>query len=153
MTDTGPREGDPYYLDRFVQAQEGVIDRALDELRSGRKRSHWMWYVFPQIAGLGHSPTTQYYAIKSAGEARAYLDHPVLGDRLRACAQALLAVEARSASQIFGHPDDLKLRSSMTLFAIVADTPDSVFDQVLDRYYEGQEDPRTTQILAQLKGS
>jgi uncharacterized protein (DUF1810 family) len=143
--------GDPYDLDRYLQAQEGVYEQALSELRGGRKQGHWMWFIFPQIKGLGYSPTTQYYSIKSREEARAYLDHPILGSRLRACAQALLEVEAWSASQIFGHPDDLKLRSSMTLFATVADTPDSVFDQVLDRYYDGEEDPRTCQILDALR--
>ena len=149
MTTTGPP--DPHNLDRFLQAQEGVYAQALAELRSGKKRSHWMWFIFPQIAGLGYSPTTRYYAIEGPEEARAYLDHPVLGARLRACAAALLDLEAGSASRIFGHPDDLKLRSSMTLFATVVDTPDSVFDQVLDRYYDGEEDPRTCQILDALR--
>ena len=108
-------EADPHDLSRFVQAQAADYARALDEIRSGRKRSHWMWYIFPQFAGLGSSPTSRRYAIKSLAEAEAYLRHPVLGPRLRACAEAVLAVEGRSASEIFGTPDDMKLRSSATL--------------------------------------
>jgi uncharacterized protein (DUF1810 family) len=125
-------------LDRFVEAQDGVYDDALAELSAGRKRTHWMWFVFPQIAGLGSSPTAQRYAIRSLDEARAYLAHPVLGPRLRACAEALLAVQGRSAREIFGSPDDLKLRSSMTLFARAADDP-ALFQAVLDRYYDGPD--------------
>jgi uncharacterized protein (DUF1810 family) len=132
-------------LDRFVEAQDGVYDDALAELSTGRKRTHWMWFIFPQIAGLGSSPTAQLYAIRSLDEARAYLAHPVLGPRLRACAEALLAVQGRSAREILGSPDDLKLRSSMTLFARAADDPD-VFEAVLERYYDGP-DPRTLALL------
>jgi len=132
-------------LDRFVEAQDGVYDDALAELSAGRKRTHWMWFVFPQIAGLGSSPTAQRYAIASLDEARAYLAHPVLGPRLRACAEALLAVQGRSAREIFGSPDDLKLRSSMTLFARAADDP-APFQAVLDRYYDGP-DRLTLQLL------
>jgi uncharacterized protein (DUF1810 family) len=132
-------------LDRFVTAQDGVHDTALAELRAGRKRSHWMWFVFPQIAGLGTSPTARRYAISGLGEARAYLAHPVLGPRLAEACRALLAVEGRSAEQILGHPDDLKLRSSMTLFARAADDP-ALFQAVLDRYYDGP-DPRTDGLL------
>jgi uncharacterized protein (DUF1810 family) len=132
-------------LDRFVAAQDGVYADALAELRAGRKRTHWMWFVFPQIAGLGSSPTAQRYAIASLDEARAYLAHPVLGPRLRECARALLAVEGRSARDILGHPDDLKLRSSMTLFARAADDP-ALFQAVLDRYYDGP-DPLTLKLL------
>jgi uncharacterized protein (DUF1810 family) len=128
-------------LERFMRAQAGVYDSALAELRAGRKRTHWMWFVFPQIAGLGSSPTAQQYAIRSLDEARAYLAHPVLGPRLTEAASAVLAVEGRSASDILGYPDDLKLRSSMTLFARAASDP-GVFQQVLDRYYDGP-DPRT----------
>jgi uncharacterized protein (DUF1810 family) len=105
-----------------------------------------MWFVFPQIDGLGHSPTTKVYAIKSIEEARQYLNHPVLGARLLECSEVVLSIEGRSVSEIFGYPDDLKLRSSMTLFASVA-RPNSVFSQVLDRYYDGEPDPRTLQIL------
>ena len=132
-------------LDRFVQAQDGVYDDALAELTAGRKRTHWMWFVFPQIAGLGSSPTAQRYAIRSLDEARAYLAHPVLGPRLRECAQALLAVPGRSAHEILGHPDDLKLRSSMTLFARAAEDP-ALFEAVLDRFYDGP-DPLTLTLL------
>jgi uncharacterized protein (DUF1810 family) len=125
-------------LDRFVHAQQGVYPTALAELRAGSKRGHWMWFVFPQLAGLGHSATARRYAIGSLDEARAYLAHPVLGPRLVEAAAALLAVEGRTAGQILGHPDDLKLRSSMTLFAAAADDP-AVFRAVLDRYYDGPD--------------
>lgn len=132
-------------LERFVRAQDGVYDRALAELAAGSKRSHWMWFVFPQVAGLGSSPTAQAYAIRDLAEARDYLAHPVLGPRLTECAETLLGVEGRTASQIFGFPDDLKLRSSMTLFAEAA-ADSGVFGQVLDRYYDGP-DVRTREIL------
>ena len=129
-------------LSRFTSAQAGVYDQALAELKAGRKRSHWMWFVFPQIAGLGSSPTARRYAIASLAEARAYLADPVLGPRLIESAMALLAVEGRTAEEILGYPDDLKLRSSMTLFARAA--PQSkVFQEVLDRYYDGKPDPQT----------
>ena len=139
---------DPYDLQRFVDAQDrgGTYDRALQELRDGRKTSHWMWFVFPQIAGLGRSPTAQRYAISSLDEARAYLAHPVLGPRLREAAQLAVAVPGRTASEVFGYPDDLKLRSSMTLFARAA-PDDSVFTEVLDRYFGGDPDPRTVDLL------
>ena len=137
---------DPFDLARFTSAQEGVYERALTEVRAGDKRSHWMWFVFPQIDGLGSSPTAKHYAIKTAAEARAYLDHPVLGPRLRECAEAVLAVENRSAFDIFGSPDDLKLKSCMTLFESV-DGAGSVFGRVLDRYFEAKRDERTLQIL------
>lgn len=137
---------DPFELSRFISAQEGAYARALGEIRGGSKRSHWMWFIFPQIDGLGSSATARHYAIRSAGEARAYLSHPILGKRLRECASALLAVEGRSASEIFGYPDDLKLRSSMTLFEAVSD-PDSPFSQVLGRYYGGERDGATLRLL------
>ena len=137
--------GAPRGLDRFVSAQASVYPSALAELAAGRKRTHWMWFIFPQIAGLGSSPAAQRYAIASLDEARAYLAHPVLGPRLRECARALLAVEGKSAEKILGYPDDLKLRSSMTLFARAADDPD-VFEAVLERYYDGP-DPRTLALL------
>ena len=148
MKETGHTErgDDPFDLNRFVRAQEGVHDRALAELKGGRKRTHWMWYVFPQIDGLGHSPTTKYYSIKSTAEARHYLEHPVLGARLVECGEALLALKGRSVSEIFGYPDDLKLKSSMTLFAAVAGSP-SVFDRVLDNYFDGERDTRTLQLM------
>ena len=144
-----PGEGigreDPFDLGRFISAQAGVYDRVLAEIRSGQKRTHWMWFIFPQIDGLGHSATSKHYAIKSIEEARAYLNHPVLGPRLLACAEAALAVEGRKVSDIFGYPDDVKLRSSMTLFASVAD-PGSVFDRVLAKYFQGERDARTLQL-------
>jgi len=138
--------GAPYDLNRFISAQEETYDRALLELREGLKRSHWMWYIFPQIDGLGHSPTTRHYSIKSLEEARHYLAHPVLGARLMECAEAVLAVQGLSASDIFGHPDDWKLQSSMTLFAIVS-KPYSIFERVLDTYYQSKRDERTLQII------
>lgn len=141
---------DPFDLRRFIDAQERVYDRALAELQSGQKRTHWMWYIFPQIDGLGRSTTAQYYAIRSQAEARQYLAHPVLGTRLRECTATLLALADRSALEIFGYPDTLKLRSSMTLFAHVAEEPDSVFEAVLDKYYQGEQDSRTHDILRQL---
>ncbi|MGU3477386.1 DUF1810 domain-containing protein [Methylobacterium sp. D48H] len=133
---------DTYDLGRFVAAQEGVYERALAELQGGDKRSHWMWFIFPQIAGLGASPMAQRYAIGSLAEAQAYAAHPVLGARLRACTAAVNAVAGRSAHAIFGSPDDLKFRSSMTLFArAVPEEP--VFADALARYFDGVPDPRT----------
>ena len=140
--------GDPFDLGRFLDAQQGVHEQALAELKAGRKRSHWMWFVFPQIAGLGISPTAMHYAIRNRAEAQAYVAHPVLGPRLLACAQALLQVTGRSAEQIFGYPDVLKLKSSMTLFAALPDA-DPVFAAVLERYYGGSGDDRTLKLLAQ----
>jgi uncharacterized protein (DUF1810 family) len=134
--------GDPFDLARFVDAQAPVIDGVLSELRAGAKRSHWMWFVFPQIAGLGFSPMAQRYAIVSLDEARAYLAHPVLGPRLRICTEAVLSVEGRSAHTIFGSPDDLKFHSSMTLFRIAA--PDeALFVAALAKYFGGQDDAAT----------
>ncbi|MEV6599251.1 DUF1810 domain-containing protein [Actinoplanes sp. NPDC051346] len=133
-------------LGRFVSAQDAIYDRALAELRAGDKRSHWMWFVFPQIAGLGFSQTARTYAIRDLAEARAYLAHPVLGPRLVECARALLAVESRDARQILGYPDDMKLRSSMTLFARAADDA-TVFQAVLDKYYNGEHDPATLERI------
>jgi uncharacterized protein (DUF1810 family) len=141
---------DPFNLQRFVRAQAGVYEEALAELGSGRKRTHWMWFIFPQIQGLGYSATSRHYAIKSLAEAREYLRHPVLGPRLLACAEAVLAVEGRSASAIFSYPDDLKLHSSMTLFAAAAG-PDSAFARVLDKYFAGSQDEGTLRELEHLK--
>lgn len=137
-------------LSRFASAQESIYDSALAELKNGRKRTHWMWYVFPQIDGLGHSTTSKYYAIKSIEEARQYLNHPVLGKRLLECAEAVFAIEGRSISEIFGYPDHLKLKSSMTLFAYVADQC-SVFARILDKYFNGEQDALTLQLLETLK--
>ena len=135
-------------LERFVTAQDelGTYDQALDELRAGRKRSHWMWFVFPQVAGLGRSPTAQHYAISGLGEARAYLAHDVLGPRLRACAQAVTALGTRDPVAVLGPIDAMKLRSSMTLFARAA--PDEpVFAAVLEQYFDGERDPETERRL------
>lgn len=137
---------DPHDLNRFVLAQADDYEQALAEIRAGRKRSHWMWYIFPQIEGLGFSSMSRRYAIRSLDEARAYLDHPVLGPRLLECAEAALGIEGRSAHEIFGSPDDMKLRSCATLFAAV--TPvDSPFARLLDRFYDGESDARTLQLL------
>jgi uncharacterized protein (DUF1810 family) len=137
---------DPYDLRRFVRAQEVDYQRALLEIKSGRKRSHWMWYIFPQFDGLAFSSTSKRYAIKSLAEATAYLDHPVLGPRLLECAEAVVGVAGRSAAEIFGSPDDLKLRSCATLFACVL-PPGSVFDRLLAKYYRGERDGKTIQLL------
>ena len=139
---------DPYDLDRFVKAQAETYERALAELRSGQKRTHWMWYIFPQLDGLAFSATSKRYAIKSLEEARAYLGHSLLGSRLQECAEAVLRIEGRSAAAIFGSPDDLKLRSCATLFASVS-PPGSVFDRVLERYYGSERDGRTLRLLGQ----
>jgi uncharacterized protein (DUF1810 family) len=133
-------------LERFVDAQNDQYPQVLRELAAGRKTSHWMWYVFPQIKGLGSSFTAQKYAISSLDEARAYLEHPVLGARLRECTERVLLVQGRSAHAIFGSPDDLKFRSCMTLFSRAAEDP-AIFEQALAKYYGGEPDPRT---LAQL---
>jgi uncharacterized protein (DUF1810 family) len=141
-----PQQNDVFNLDRFVIAQEHSYDIALSELRRGKKASHWMWFIFPQLVGLGTSSTARKYAIRSLDEARAYLDHPVLGPRLLECCKALLSVHGRSASDIMGYPDDLKLRSSMTLFAL-ARPSDSEFDEVITMYFGGRQDSRTIELL------
>ncbi|HSU01629.1 MAG TPA: DUF1810 domain-containing protein [Nocardioides sp.] len=134
-------------LERFVVAQDdGTYDRALAELRAGRKTSHWMWFVLPQVAGLGQTPTSRRYAIADLAEARAYVSHDVLGPRLRECCRALLDLEGVTAEQVLGGTDALKLRSSMTLFAL-ADPDDPVYAEVLERYYGGGLDPRTVALL------
>ena len=133
----------PHDLTRFIEAQENIYAQALAELRAGRKRSHWMWFIFPQIAGLGASAMARAYAIRDQDEAQAYLAHPVLGARLHACADTLLAITGRSAREILGSPDDLKLRSSATLFASVS-PPGSVFHRLLERYCGGQPDRADT---------
>lgn len=135
---------DPYHLQRFVAAQDagGTYDHAVAELRAGRKASHWMWFIFPQIAGLGYSPASQMYAISSLAEARAYLAHPILGARLAECAAILTGLADRTAEQIFGDVDALKLRSSITLFMRAAPS-EPVFGRVLDQYFGGEPDPAT----------
>ena len=138
---------DPYDLQRFVDAQAPVIERVRAELGAGQKRSHWMWFIFPQIKGLGSSPAAQHFAIASRAEAEAYLEHPVLGPRLRECTQLVLGVTSRSAHEIFGSPDDLKFRSCLTLFAAAAEE-NNVFAPALQRYFGGERDPLTVKALA-----
>ncbi|RYY37260.1 MAG: DUF1810 domain-containing protein [Sphingobacteriaceae bacterium] len=133
-------------LQRFVKAQQNDYAIALAEIRAGRKRSHWMWYIFPQVAGLGHSDTARYYAIRDLAEAMAYLAHPVLGKRIIEISRSLLHLPGHNATAIFGSPDDLKLRSSMTLFALVP-AADPVFSEVLKKYYDSKKDPATLELL------
>ncbi len=133
-------------LQRFIDAQKNDFDTALREIKQGRKQSHWMWYIFPQIKGLGLSSTAQFYGIHSLEEAEAYLQHPVLGTRLLSISNELLKLESSNATQIFGSPDDLKLRSSMTLFATVSGA-DLVFELVLDKFFNGEKDSRTMDLL------
>ena len=141
-----PKADDPHDLQRFVDAQNPVYDRVRAELKSGRKQTHWMWFIFPQIAGLGHSAMAQRYAISSLREAQAYLDHAILGPRLRECTRLLIGVEGRSAREILGPPDDMKFRSCLTLFAHAA--PDEqVFRDALDKYFNGDFDRSTVERL------
>jgi uncharacterized protein (DUF1810 family) len=142
---SGDRD-DPHNLNRFVLAQEDDYAQALAEIRSGRKRSHWIWYIFPQFEGLGFSSMSRQYSIKSVAEAEAYLKHPTLGPRLRECCEAALSVEGRSAYEIFGSPDDMKLRSCATLFASVSPAG-SVFDRLLEKYFQGGRDDRTLRLM------
>jgi uncharacterized protein (DUF1810 family) len=137
---------DPYNLQRFVDAQDPVIDQVRAELRAGRKRSHWMWFVFPQISGLGASPMAQRYAISSQAEAEAYANHPVLGSRLRECTRLVMAIEGRTIEAIFGHPDDLKFRSSMTLFAHAAPGGE-IFSDAIKKYFSTGFDQATLDRL------
>ena len=147
MSQTTPLDSDDHFdLTRFITAQEMVYSRVLFELRNARKRTHWMWFIFPQIDGLGNSSTTKHYAIKSIEEAQEYLNHPLLGKRLKECAETVLAIEGRSISEIFGYPDDMKLKSSMTLFSSLANS-DSVFVSILDKYFNGERDIRTLNLL------
>ena len=144
--DPAPPVPDPHDLARFVEAQQRVYATALDEIRRGRKESHWMWFVFPQLAGLGASPVSRRYAIRSLDEARAYLAHPLLGPRLAECVEALLRLEGVTAAEIFGFPDDRKLRLSATLFALVS-PPGSPFERILEKYCGGERDGRTLELL------
>jgi uncharacterized protein (DUF1810 family) len=137
---------DPFDLQRFVDAQSTVYDTVLDELRAGRKRGHWIWFIFPQLTGLGRSPTAARFAISSLAEARTYVDHHVLGVRLRECTRLVNAIDGRSVDEIFGWPDDLKVRSSMTLFAHATDD-NADFVTLLDKFYGGEEDPATLELL------
>jgi uncharacterized protein (DUF1810 family) len=143
--------GDPHDLRRFVDAQAACYAQVLAELQAGRKRTHWMWFVFPQLAGLGSSPTAHRFAIANLAEARAYLAHPQLGTRLRECAQAMLRHRGRSAYEILGSPDDLKLRSCATLFACLSPA-DTVFEQLLTAFYDGERDARTLRLLEGVRG-
>ena len=136
---------DKFDLKRFLDAQDEVYEIAFAELRAGQKRTHWMWFIFPQIDGLAMSATSRHYAIKSLDEAQVYLAHPLLGSRLIECSRTLVALHDRSASQILGYPDDLKLKSSMTLFSLL-DNADPVFEAVLDKYFDGERDKRTILI-------
>ena len=140
---------DQYGLERFVRAQDGVYDQVCAELRSGRKRTHWMWFIFPHIKGLGSSEMAVRFAISSIEEAKAYLENPVLGERLRECARIVVGLDGRTAEEIFDYPDDLKFHSSMTLFAKAAEISeeDLVFSQALDKYFGGREDAGTVQRL------
>jgi uncharacterized protein (DUF1810 family) len=145
MVEEHSQSDDRFDLQRFVDAQSDVYETVLSELRAGAKRSHWIWFVFPQLKGLGRSPTAQHFGISSLAEAQAYAAHPVLGPRLRECAGLLVTHRERTAREILGSPDDLKVRSSMTLFAHAA--ADAVFGEVLEAFYDGQEDPATLEML------
>jgi len=144
MTVTGDK--DPYNMRRFLDAQDPVYAQVCSELRAGRKRSHWMWFIFPQIQGLGYSPLARKFAIASLQEAKAYLDHPILGARLKEFCRLVNRVEGRSIEEIFGYPDDLKFRSSMTLFAHAA-SDDQIFRDALEKYFNGEDDPATVERL------
>lgn len=140
---------DPFDLARFRTAQQSIFASALAELHAGRKQTHWMWFVFPQLRGLGHSPTARFYGISSIEEARAYLDDPVLGERLRRATAATLAIGNLSARDVFGSPDDMKFRSSMTLFAVAAPKDARApYQAALDRYFDGMPDPRMLERLS-----
>jgi uncharacterized protein (DUF1810 family) len=138
---------DPFNLERFVAAQGPVLNTVLAELAAGRKQSHWMWFIFPQLRGLGHSSMAQFYGIASLDEGRAYLAHPLLGSRLTLCTEAMLEIEGRSLNDILGSPDDMKFCSSMTLFSIVADSDACPFRRALNRFCGGRIDDRTSAIL------
>jgi uncharacterized protein (DUF1810 family) len=140
---------DRFHLQRFIDAQQPVYAAVLSELRAGRKRSHWMWFIFPQLAGLGHSVTSRTFAVSSFSEAVAYLAHPTLGPRLRECAALVAGIEGRSIAEIFGYPDDLKFHSSMTLFAQAA-PQEPVFATCLQKYFGGRPDPQTLALLSRI---
>ncbi|HNT33950.1 MAG TPA: DUF1810 domain-containing protein [bacterium] len=147
MAQDESRDQDSHNLERFVSAQNGIFERVLTELRGGQKTTHWMWFIFPQYKGLGSSSTSRHYAIKSLSEATAYLEHPVLGGRLLECCQALLQLECKSAHEIFGYPDELKLRSCMTLFESISPS-NSIFSEVLQKYFGGQKDQYTLTLIS-----
>ncbi len=135
-----------YNLQRFIDAQESKFQKALNEIKNGRKQSHWMWFIFPQIAGLGFSETSKFYAIKNIAEASLYLEHHVLGFRLIEISKALLEIEGKTANQVFGNPDDLKLKSCMTLFSSIQNT-NPIFETVLEKYFNGTKDFKTLQLI------
>ncbi|WP_182867662.1 DUF1810 domain-containing protein [Stieleria mannarensis] len=147
QSETSGTYDDPFDLARFLSAQESCYPQALAEVQHGEKRTHWMWFIFPQLRGLGSSPTARLYGISGIGEAEAYLAHPVLGPRLVECCEAALSVQGRTATEIFGSPDDMKLCSCATLFAQVAGSA-SVYQRILDKYFGGRSDDRTLQLLA-----
>ena len=134
-------------LNRFIKAQESSYEEALSEIKSGRKRSHWMWYIFPQYKGLGFSETSKYYSIKDLDEAKRYLNHPILGQRLKLITKELLVLNENNANKVFGSPDDLKLNSSMTLFAAIETTEENIFNAVLDKFFNGQTDKKTLNLI------
>ena len=136
-------------LNRFLVAQENSFEDALSEIKSGRKRSHWMWYIFPQYKGLGFSETSKYYSINSLDEAKRYLNHPILGERLKLITNELLILNENNANKVFGSPDDLKLKSSMTLFAAVETSDENIFNAVLDKFYNGQPDRKTINLITE----
>ena len=142
---------DPWALNRFVTAQNKVYQQVVQELNNGCKRSHWMWYIFPQVDGLAQSSTSKYYAIKSLDEAIAYFNHPILGARLIECTNLVQQIEDKAVSEIFAYPDNLKLQSSMTLFAEITNEP--VFTRILDRYFQSQPDQKTLQLLNKIKAT
>lgn len=134
-------------LNRFIKAQENSFAEALSEIKSGRKRSHWMWYIFPQFKGLGFSETSKYYSIKDLDEAKKYLSHPILGERLKLITKELLILNENNANKVFGSPDDLKLKSSMTLFATIDTSEENIFNAVLDKFFDGQNDNKTLTLI------
>lgn len=145
------QQDDPFNLTRFLTAQKSIYQQVLAELKNGQKRSHWIWFIFPQIEGLGKSSTSIFYAIKSEEEAQAYLNHPILSQRLLECTNIILLLKGRSASQIFGFPDDMKLKSSMTLFSAISTQDNSPFEQVLEQFFQGQRDEKTDYLLTKMK--
>ena len=134
-------------LSRFIKAQDSSYEEALSEIKSGRKRSHWMWYIFPQFKGLGYSETSKYYSIKDMDGAKRYLNHPILGERLKLITKELLTLDENNANKVFGSPDDLKLKSSMTLFAAIDVSQENIFQAVLDKYFNGQTDIKTLTLI------
>lgn len=134
-------------LNRFIKAQENSFEEALSEIKSGRKRSHWMWYIFPQYKGLGFSEASKYYSINDLDEAKRFLNHPILGERLKLITKELLILNENNANKVFGSPDDLKLKSSMTLFATIDTSEENIFNAVLDKYFAGQNDNKTLTLI------